>query len=168
MKLRKTLQSEEELLVTKERDKVCKASKRVSETREQTLQWQEQNRTHLACTEGSALQCCSLLVCTVSVLQLDVPRTHPTVSIIFIPIFTVFIPSFTVFIPIFTVFIPSLFLFHTPLFPFYITHFIPFQVVVGTLPSTRPSPFVRAPSRPCVWLESGCGSPSATSVMSST
>ena len=52
MKLRKTLQSEEELLVTKERDKVCKASKRVSETREQTLQWQEQNRTHLACTEG--------------------------------------------------------------------------------------------------------------------
>ena len=35
MKCRKTLLSEEELLV---RDKVCKASKRASETREQTLQ----------------------------------------------------------------------------------------------------------------------------------
>ena len=37
MKHRKALLSEEELLVTKERDKVCKASKRASETREQTL-----------------------------------------------------------------------------------------------------------------------------------
>ena len=39
MKRRKALLlvlSEEELLVTKERDKVCKASKRASETREQT------------------------------------------------------------------------------------------------------------------------------------
>ena len=35
-------------------------SKRASETREQTLLGQEQNRTHLACVEGSALQCCSL------------------------------------------------------------------------------------------------------------
>ena len=37
MKCRKALLSEEELLVTKERDKDCKASKRASETREQTL-----------------------------------------------------------------------------------------------------------------------------------
>ena len=56
---RKALLSEEELLVTKERDKVCKASKRVSETCEQTLHRQEQNQTHLACAEGSTLQCCS-------------------------------------------------------------------------------------------------------------
>ena len=51
------------------RDNVRKASKRASETREQTnLHKQEQNRTHmisintyhLACAEGSALQCCSL------------------------------------------------------------------------------------------------------------
>ena len=41
MKCRKALLSEEELLVRKEGDQVCKASKR-------------------ACTEGSALQCCSL------------------------------------------------------------------------------------------------------------
>ena len=60
MKRIKALLSEEELLVTKERDKVRKASKRASETREQTLHRQEQNQTHLACTEGSALQCCSL------------------------------------------------------------------------------------------------------------
>ena len=59
MKRRKALLSEEELLVTKERDKVCKASKRVSETCEQSLHGQEQNRTHLACAKGSALQCCS-------------------------------------------------------------------------------------------------------------
>ena len=38
MKRRKALLSEEELLLTKERDKVHKASKRASETREQTLQ----------------------------------------------------------------------------------------------------------------------------------
>ena len=66
MKRRKALLSEEELLV---RDKVCKASKRASETCEQPLHRQEQNRTHkimisintyhLACVEGSALQCCS-------------------------------------------------------------------------------------------------------------
>ena len=62
MKRRKALLSEEELLVTKERDKVRKASKRASETREQTLHRQEQNRTHLACAEGSALQCCSLML----------------------------------------------------------------------------------------------------------
>ena len=37
MKRRKTLLSEKELLVTKERDKVHKVSKRASETREQTL-----------------------------------------------------------------------------------------------------------------------------------
>ena len=63
MERRKALLSEEELLV---RDKVRKASKRASETREQTLHKQEQNRTHLisvntyhlACAGGSALQCC--------------------------------------------------------------------------------------------------------------
>ena len=43
MKRRKALLSEEELLVTKERDKVRKASKRASETCEQTLHRQEQN-----------------------------------------------------------------------------------------------------------------------------
>jgi len=42
MKCRKTLVAEEELLV---RDKVHKVSKRASETREQTLHRQEQNRT---------------------------------------------------------------------------------------------------------------------------
>ena len=47
MKLRKALLSKEELLVTKERDKVCKASKRASETHEQTLHRQEQNQTHI-------------------------------------------------------------------------------------------------------------------------
>ena len=62
MKRRKALLSEEELLVTKERDKVRKVSKRASETREQALHRQEQNRTHLACAEGSALQCCSFLI----------------------------------------------------------------------------------------------------------
>ena len=60
MKRRKALLSEEELLVTKERDKVRKVSKRASETREQALHRQEQNRTHLACAKGSALQCGSL------------------------------------------------------------------------------------------------------------
>ena len=44
--------------MTKERDKHRKASKRASETREQTSHRQEQNRTHLACAEVSALQCC--------------------------------------------------------------------------------------------------------------
>ena len=58
-KRRKALLSEEDLLVTKERDKVHKASKRVSETHEQTLHRQEQNQTHLACAEGSVLQYCS-------------------------------------------------------------------------------------------------------------
>ena len=43
MKHRNALLSEEELLVTKERDKVRKASKRASETRDQTLHRQEQN-----------------------------------------------------------------------------------------------------------------------------
>ena len=43
MKRRKALLSEEELLVTKEREKVRKASKRASETREQTLHRREQN-----------------------------------------------------------------------------------------------------------------------------
>ena len=43
MKRGKALLSEEELLV---RDKVRKASKRASETREQTLHRQEQNQTH--------------------------------------------------------------------------------------------------------------------------
>ena len=63
MKCIKALLSEEELLVTKERDKGHKASKRASETREQTLHTgQEQNQTHLACAEGSALQCCSLVL----------------------------------------------------------------------------------------------------------
>ena len=58
MKHRKGLLSVEELIVTK--DKVRKVSKRASETREQTLHRQEQNRRHLACAESSALQCCSL------------------------------------------------------------------------------------------------------------
>ena len=62
MKRRKALLSEEELLVTKEREKVRKASKRASETREQALHRREQNRTYLACAEGSALQCCSLFI----------------------------------------------------------------------------------------------------------
>ena len=67
MKRRKALLSEEELLLRKERDKARKVSKRASETCEQTLHRQEQNQTHmasintyhLACTEGSALHCCS-------------------------------------------------------------------------------------------------------------
>ena len=67
MKHRKALLSEKELLV---RDKVCKASKRASETYEQTLHGQEQSRTHmisintyhLASTKGSALECCSFLI----------------------------------------------------------------------------------------------------------
>ena len=49
MKRIKALLPEEELLVTKESDKVRKVSKRASETREQTLHRQEQNQTHLAC-----------------------------------------------------------------------------------------------------------------------
>ena len=61
MKHRKALLSAEELLT---RDKVNKASKRASETREQTLHRQEQHQTHmisintciLAWAEGSALQ----------------------------------------------------------------------------------------------------------------
>ena len=44
MKHRKTLLSEEELLV---RDKVRKVSKKASETHEQTLHRQEENRTHM-------------------------------------------------------------------------------------------------------------------------
>ena len=50
-------------MAEEELDKVRKASKKASETREQTLHRQEQNRTHmisintyhLACAEGSAL-----------------------------------------------------------------------------------------------------------------
>ena len=53
MKCRKALLSEEELLVRKERDKVHKASNRVSETSEQTLHRQEQNRTHMASMRAS-------------------------------------------------------------------------------------------------------------------
>ena len=76
MKHRKALLSEEELLVRKERDEVHKASKRASETFEHTIYTQARTEprasetpkpimisvnTHcLACTEGSALQCCSL------------------------------------------------------------------------------------------------------------
>ena len=48
--------------MTKKRDKVRKASRIASETHEQTLHRQEQNRTCLACTEGSALQYCSFCV----------------------------------------------------------------------------------------------------------
>ena len=44
---RKALLSKDELIVM--RDKIRKASKRASETREQALHRQEQNRTHLAC-----------------------------------------------------------------------------------------------------------------------
>ena len=47
MKRRKALQSEEELFVRKERNRVRKASKRASETRKQTLHRQEQNQTHI-------------------------------------------------------------------------------------------------------------------------
>ena len=43
MKCRKALVSEEEFIVSKEREKVRKTSKRASETREQTLHRQEQN-----------------------------------------------------------------------------------------------------------------------------
>ena len=64
MKCRKALLSEEQLLVTKERDKVRKVSKRASETCEQTFHRQEQKQTHLACAEGSACQCCSFLIAT--------------------------------------------------------------------------------------------------------
>ena len=53
MKRRKALLSEEELLVTKQRDKLRKASKRASETFEQTLHRQEQNRTHMASMRAS-------------------------------------------------------------------------------------------------------------------
>ena len=53
MKHRKAFLSEEELLVRKERDKVCKASKRASETSEQTLHRQERNRTHMASMRAS-------------------------------------------------------------------------------------------------------------------
>ena len=49
MKVRKALVSEEELLDTK----VRKASKRASETREQTLHRREQNRTHMASMRAS-------------------------------------------------------------------------------------------------------------------
>ena len=75
MKRRKASVSEEEFNI---RDKVSKASKRASETRKQTLHRQEQNGTHmisintyhLACTEGSALQCCSFeLHCLSSVIS---------------------------------------------------------------------------------------------------
>ena len=55
MKCRKALLSEEELFVMKKRDKVRNASKRVSETHEQALHRQEQNKTHLACTDSSVL-----------------------------------------------------------------------------------------------------------------
>ena len=60
--------------------KVRKASKRASETREQTLHRQEQNRTHLACAEGSALQCCSLALFSAlcNVCRLAVQNSHGT------------------------------------------------------------------------------------------
>ena len=70
MKRRKALLSEEELLVTKERNKVCKASKRASETHEQTLHRQEQNQTHLACAKGSALQCYMFIVAVVATIYI--------------------------------------------------------------------------------------------------
>jgi len=70
MKHRRALVSEEEL------DKVREASKKASETHEQTLHRQGQNQTHnydkhkclhLVCAKGSALlnQCCSFLEVTV-------------------------------------------------------------------------------------------------------
>ena len=60
--------------------KLRKASKRASETREQTLHRQEQNRTHLACAEGSALQCCSLALFSAlcNVCRLAVQNSHGT------------------------------------------------------------------------------------------
>ena len=56
------------------REKVRKASKKASETSEQTLHRQEQNQTHmisintyhLACAEGSALQCCMFIVVSIA------------------------------------------------------------------------------------------------------
>ena len=58
--------------------KVRKASKRAFETREQILHRQEQNRTHLACAEGSALQCCSLALfpALCNVCRLVVQNSH--------------------------------------------------------------------------------------------
>ena len=53
MKRRKALLSEEELLVTKQRDKRRKASKRASETCQQTLHRQEQIQTHMASMRAS-------------------------------------------------------------------------------------------------------------------
>ena len=53
MKGRKVLLSEEELLMRKERDKVCKGSKSTSETHKQTLNRQEQNRIHMASMRAS-------------------------------------------------------------------------------------------------------------------
>ena len=55
MKRRKALLSEEELIVRKERDKVSKASKRASETCEQTLHRQEKNQTQ-ACSSLVSLR----------------------------------------------------------------------------------------------------------------
>ena len=69
MRRRKALLSEEELLVTKEGDKVCKVSKRASETHEQALHRQEQNRTHLGCAKGSALQCCTFECALLSIVE---------------------------------------------------------------------------------------------------
>ena len=61
MKRRKALLSEEELLV---RDNVCKAKllkhvSRLCTDKNRTKHMISMNTYHLACAEGSALQCCS-------------------------------------------------------------------------------------------------------------
>ena len=89
MKRRKALLSEKELLV---RDKVRTASKRASETCEQTLHRQGQNRTHmismntyhLACAEGSSNGPCfsseefTLFLKNNGILHLMLAPYHPS------------------------------------------------------------------------------------------
>ena len=63
MKRRKALVSEEELLETKYTKQVRKLPKHVSRLptgRNKTKQMISINTYHLACTEGSALKCCSM------------------------------------------------------------------------------------------------------------
>ena len=55
MKHRKALLSEKELLVRKESDKVRKARKRASETREQTLHRLQQNQTSMTSMRASEI-----------------------------------------------------------------------------------------------------------------
>ena len=73
MKRRKVLLSEEELLV---RDKVCRASKRASETREQTLHRQKQNRTHMISVNTCHLACAEVASSPVHAKNGGAPGTH--------------------------------------------------------------------------------------------